>query len=264
MFSHSFIFITIILIFISYISYKFNKIYETNIINIVLSKIEYIPKYYKIIRQKNRIYIKCHNYITGCGVDVKYKNIKLYTKSSNQTDFIYTYKTLDNYDSDKCITIAIYDIIIDLTNKNYKIITSYLPLINCKYDLDNLYNKLIDKLNNKSYYIQINNLYDTNLNFINDEEWNFEPIRRNTYIYNNPLKINDNCFKLRNPIKLNNESINIIIKNDYNNDNIIINSMFSFIDNQNSLGISNTIDTKPHIYNNNGTIRINKITGYFI
>jgi hypothetical protein len=40
--------------------------------------------------------------------------------------------------------------------------------------------------------------------------------------------------------------------------------MFSFIDNHNSLGISNTIDTKPHIYNNNGTIRINKITGYFI
>ncbi len=68
-------------------------------INIVLSKIEYIPKYYKIIRQKNRIYIKCHNYITGYGVDVKYKNIELYTKYSNQTDFIYTYKTLDNYDS---------------------------------------------------------------------------------------------------------------------------------------------------------------------
>jgi hypothetical protein len=42
------IIITILLI----ISYKFNKIYENNIINIVLSKLEYIPKYYKIIRKK--------------------------------------------------------------------------------------------------------------------------------------------------------------------------------------------------------------------
>jgi len=230
------IIITILLI----ISYKFNKIYENNIINIVLSKLEYIPKYYKIIRKKNRIIIKCHHYSNTLYANIEYKDIRL-SKKSNDNSYHSYYKSLDNYDINKTFSIVIYDIIIDLTNKNYKIIISYFTIINCINDL--LYNKLIEKLNNKSYYIQINNL-----NFINDEEYNFEPIRRKTYIYNYPTKINDNSFKLNNPIKLNNIIIIIIV----------------FNDNYKCVGISNTIDTKPHIYNNYGTIRINKITGYFI
>jgi hypothetical protein len=44
---------------------------------------------------------------------------------------------------------------------------------------------------------------------------------------------------------------------------MFIKSMFSYLDNY-DIVISNTIDTKPHIYNNNGEIRVNKITGYFI
>jgi hypothetical protein len=233
-----------------FISYKFNKIYENNIINIVLSKLEYIPKYYKIIRKKNRIIIKCHHYSNIVYTQIEHKNIQLYNY----------YKSLDNYDNNKTFSIVIYDIIIDLTNKNYKIITSYFTIINCINDLDNLYNKLIEKLNNKSYYIQINNLYDTDLNFnCQYDERTFELILKNQIKYN---RISENNFKMYNSIKLNNESINIIIKND-KNDNMIINSMFIKLDN-NDMVISNTIDTKPHIYNKNGDIRLNKITGYFI
>lgn len=69
--------------------------------------------------------------------------------------------------------------------------------------------------------------------------------------------------KMHNCIGLKNESINIIIKNDTNNDHMIINSMFNYLDNFN-ITISNTIDTKPHIYNNYGDIRLYKITGSFI
>ena len=79
----------------------------------------------------------------------------------------------------------------------------------------------------------------------------------------NSYKISENNFKMYNCIGLKNESINIIIKNDTNNDHMIINSMFNYLDNFN-ITISNTIDTKPHIYNNHGDIRLYKITGSFI
>jgi len=208
------IIITILLI----ISYKFNKIYENNIINIVLSKLEYIPKYYKIIRKKNRIIIKCHHYSNTLYANIEYKDIRL-SKKSNDNSYHSYYKSLDNYDINKTFSIVIYDIIIDLTNKNYKIIISYFTIINCINDL--LYNKLIEKLNNKSYYIQINNLYDTDLNFnCENDESVFEPIHKKQRIYTN--RVSENNFKLNNPIKLNNESINIIIKNDNNNDNMFI------------------------------------------
>lgn len=254
------IIITILLILV--ISYKFNKIYENNIINIVLSKLEFIPKHYKIIRKKNIIIIKCHHYSNLLYCDIKHKNIIIYN-TFNGTDYTKEYKDLDNYDVNKTISIVIFDIIIDLTNKNYKMITSYFTIINCKNDLDNLYNKLIDKLNSKSYYIEINNIYDNNLNFNNElDERIIEPIWKKqctTYSY----KISENNFKMYNCIGLKNESINIIIKNDTNNDHMIINSMFNYLDNFN-ITISNTIDTKPHIYNNHGDIRLYKITGSFI
>ena len=233
----------------------FYLIYENNIINIVLSKLEFIPKHYKIIRKKNIIIIKCHHYSDFLYCDIKHKNIIIY-KTFNGTDYTNEYKDLDNYDITKTISIIIFDIIIDLTNKNYKMITSYFTIINCKNDLDNLYNKLIDKLNSKSYYIEINNIYDNNLNFNNYlDERIIEPIMQKQY-----TEINH---KMHNCIGLKNESINIIIKNDTNNDHMIINSMFNYLDKFN-ITISNTIDTKPHIYNNHGDIRLYKITGSFI
>lgn len=261
----SYIIITILLIL--FISYKFNKIYENNIINIVISKLEIIPKHYKIIRKKNIIIIKCHHYSNNLYCSIKTNDIKI-SKNFNGTNYTLEYKTLDNYDTNKNISIVIFDIIIDLTNKKYTIITSYFTIINCKYDLDNLYSKLIDKLNSKSYYIEINNLYDNNLNFNSYiDERNFEPIANNTTIINfSPYKKTEKSFKMYDCI---NQSISIIIKNDNNNDNMIINSMFRYSENINypahrNYEISNTIDTKPHIYNNDDSIRIYKINGYFI
>jgi hypothetical protein len=44
------------------IRYKLNEMNEKNIINMVLSKLDFYPNHYKIIKKNNKIYIKCHYY----------------------------------------------------------------------------------------------------------------------------------------------------------------------------------------------------------
>lgn len=76
------------------------------------------------------------------------------------------FKQLNNFNYSKIFTLTIIDIIIDLNNKNYKIITYYFPIFYCNNDINILYNKL----NSKLYYFEINNL--------------------NNYIFNNIYKFN--------------------------------------------------------------------------
>jgi hypothetical protein len=52
----------------------------------------------------------------------------------------------------------VIDILIDLKDKNYKIVNSYFQIINCIIDTDNLYFKIIKYLNVPTFYINVNNI----------------------------------------------------------------------------------------------------------
>lgn len=158
------------------IRYKLNDIDEKNKINMVLSKLDFIPKFYKInrIMKENKIYIKCHCYTIDCSHYIISNYIINYIQYNSNGYYCKIYgnhelKTviLNNYDPGKDIGIMVVDILIDIKNKNYKIITSYFQIINCIIDNNNNYQKIINYLDDPSLYITVNNIYDTNLN-IND------------------------------------------------------------------------------------------------
>ena len=162
-------------------------------------------------------------------------------------------KVLNNYARGKDIGIIVTDILIDLKNKNYKIITSYFQIITCNYYYkENLYTKIIHLLNDPSYHINVKHLYDSNLN-INDNIPN--------YLYHpfyQQLANKENRFRC-NYIK----PFNITITN-YNNgkdiDILIIKPIITQIGEypNNIMEVSKDIDKEPHINNH---ISINKITG---
>jgi hypothetical protein len=137
----------IILLIIIGIRYIYNKNnYERNIINLVLSKLEFYPNHYKIIKKDNKIFIKCH---------------LLYN------DYIYNDASLER--TNHLIFnggLKIVDIIIDLDEKKYKIIIIGLHIINTSNDIFNEFKK---NLNSSSYYF-INNIidldFDININEI--------------------------------------------------------------------------------------------------
>ena len=233
-----------------------NEITEMRIINIILSKLEFCPTHYKIIRKDNKIIIKCH-YYTREWSNLLYKTygdmMEPLNKIIKNDEGFYTYNniTLINYDSTKNIGIISYDILIDMRNKNYKIITSYFEIINCIRDDDNLYEKIITYLETPSFYISVNNIYDNNLNFVYDyDEALFEPFyykfnqQKKHYLYNPNMKFN---------ITITNDKefiyINPILYKKGNFPNFIIE-------------MSRSINSKPHI--NNSSFKINKISGTFI
>lgn len=239
------------------------------IINIVISKLEFIPKHYKIIRNKNIIVIKCHYYFNDWMFNYLSNNIIKHNQNDNTYSICYgnINKKLNNFNYSKIFNLTIIDIIIDLNNKNYKIITSYFPIIYCNYDINILYNKL----NSKLYYIEINNLYDNYLNFYDNHTEN--TFNKNSINYRIPSRIpnyyiSNNIYKFDRLITNKNKSISIIIKNDNDNDNdnIIINSSFYTSDGIDkchpNYNISDNFETLPHIFNN--SIGLNKISGYFI
>ena len=101
------IFIAIIAIIIIIIIKK--NYYEMNIINLVLSKINYCPKHYKIIRKNNKIFIKCH-YYTENNSNLIFNGtiINKIKKDSNNSYYITIYSReqaltifLNNYDKNK-------------------------------------------------------------------------------------------------------------------------------------------------------------------
>jgi hypothetical protein len=255
--------IVIILIVVIIIKYKNNEYYEKQIINLILTKLDFISKHYKIVKINNKYFIKCHYYST------EYFDMQMNLIPNKLSDF-HGYNGKNqmfgnsflpfgfesfNFDKEKQIHIIVADIIIDLFNKNYTINQTYFIISNINNDANNQYTNIINKLNDKDYYIQINNLYDINLKFIcYMDENKFHPFSKTPEAIRGKTR-----FSLHNNTIL---DININLTND--NDNIIINCMFNqsgtFPDVK--YGLSNTIYTKPHIYND--SFKINKNVGCFI
>ena len=136
-----------------------NKINERHIINIVLSRLDFYPKHYKIIRKNKKIYIKYHYLI-----DNKYiYNDETFRKNSNVI--------LNG-------GLKLVDIIINFRTKEYKIILSAFHIINT--DL-NYYQEITDKINNNLYYFN-NNIIDEELNI------DYNAVKLNNYNYTEPNK----------------------------------------------------------------------------
>ena len=136
-----------------------NKINERHIINIVLSRLDFYPKHYKIIRKNKKIYIKYHYLI-----DNKYiYNDETFKKNSNII--------LNG-------GLKLVDIIINFRTKEYKIILSAFHIINT--DL-NYYQEITDKINNNLYYFN-NNIIDEELNI------DYNAVKLNNYNYTEPNK----------------------------------------------------------------------------
>jgi len=147
------------------VRYRIIENYERNIINLVLSKLDYCPKHYKIIKKNNKIFIKCHYYTTDLSHFIISSYIVNYIQYNSFGYYLKVYG--NNYAIGKDIGINVIDILIDLKDKNYKIVNSYFQIINSIIDTDNLYFKIIKSLNVPTFYINVNNIYDNDLN-IND------------------------------------------------------------------------------------------------
>ena len=246
--------IGLVIILTIIIRYEIRKINIKKVINIILSKLDFCPNHYKIIRKDNKIYIKCHYYSNDYSHllfnnDDNTSNIIKENNEGYYINFEKKNKKLINYNPKKNINIIVYDILIDMKYKNYKIITSYFQIINCHIDDDNLYLKLIQKLEDPSYYIQINNIYDNNLNFIYKyDEILFEPF----YYKFNKKKLHH--------LYNQNMEFSITVRND--SDLINIYPILVEINSYQNLKLSKYINTRPHI--NNSSYIINKISGSFI
>ena len=252
------IFLVISILIAIILRYNLNKNREMNIINIVLSKLDFCPNYYKIIKKDNKIFIKCHYYSNNNSQLLFNGYIhNIVRKNSNNDYYITTYTKekvsiiiLNNYDNNKELGIIVYEIIIDMKNKNYKMITSYFQIINCIKDDENIYTKMITYLQDKTFYIIINYIYDNNLNFftssINDyNELFYKEFERKEkiYRYNYSEKFNITITNDKEKIVL----TPILIK---------IKSIPNFL-----IEISDFINIKPLINNN---IAIKTFSGRFI
>ena len=231
---------------------------ERIIINMVLSKLDFYPNHYKLIKKNNKIYIKCHYYTLDCshyiisGYNINYIQynsngyyIKVYGNHELKT------RVLNNYASGKDIGIIVIDILIDLKERHYKIITTYFQIITCNYYLkEDLYTKIINYLDDTSFYINISNIYDNNLNINNDiPNYVYQPFYQ--HLANKEKKFRCNYIK----------PFNIIITNDI--DTLILKPIITQLGEYPNtiMEVSNNIDIEPHINNH---IAINKITGLLI
>jgi hypothetical protein len=233
----------IIINIINIFNEKFYKI-DRNLINMVLSKLDFKPNHYKIIRENNKILIKCHCYYININKNIdncdeikqtilEYKQPMIYSHTGNSclpppqyyNDIVnnidcYKYRNPNLY---LCITYA--DITIDLETNNYKIIKSNFNIRKPTDDKYKLFETIINNIDNQDYYFIFN--YD--LNNINES---YSNIDNNIYDFNmiNLSFINDDEIKLE----------------------LIMTSITS---------LSPEIDTKPLVSNQ---IKINIINGGFI
>lgn len=225
---------------------KINDMNHKNIINIVLSKLDFSPKYYKVIKNDNKIYIKCHSYYINVFKNIdnndeikqkalEYNQSMIYshTKNSCMPPPQYYNEIINNIDTYKnrtpnlylCITYA--DIIIDLETQNYKISKSNFNIRKPTEDKYNLFETIINNIDNSSYYF----IFNYNLKLINEC---YSDINNNIYDFNN---------------------INLSFINDNNNEiklELIMPSLTS---------LSPDIDTKALVSNQ---IKISIINGGFI
>jgi hypothetical protein len=229
------------IVIIRIIRNEINEVNEKRIINIVLSKLDFSPKYHKIIKKDNKIFIKCHYYSKEFS-HLLFNNEILNIIKTNKDGFyirsnINDNNKLVNYNPNKNLGIIVFDIMINLI-----------------IDDNNYYSNIINYLENPEYYIQINNIYDDNLEFY----YKYDECIFETFYY----KLN--CKKIHhlyNP----NMKFNITFTNTNNNKNnfsiypiLLQNGSFPNF----NIEISKDINTKPHI--NNKSFKINKMNGSFI
>jgi hypothetical protein len=249
------LFFQVVLVII--VRYRIIENYERNIINLVLSKLDYCPKHYKIIKKNNKIFIKCHYYTTDLSHFIISSYIVNYIQYNSFGYYLKVYgnnqlkkRLLNNYAIGKDIGINVIDILIDLKDKKYKIVNSYFQIVNSIIDTNNLYFKIINYLNDPTFYINVNDIYDNDLN-INDTIPNYLYHPFYQQLANKEKRYRCNYCK----------KFNITITN-----NIIslnINPILIQIGKHpnNIMEVSNDIDYKPHINNH---ISINKISGLLI
>ena len=202
---------------------------DEEVISIVLSKLDFTPKYKKVIKKNNTIIIKCHTYFINIFNDIniddnkneeeiKLKSIEYKQPSifvNNNYITIINNANNENRKEELYICIKYADIIINLENKKYKIVNSNFNIRKPTNDKFNLFQKIIHNLN--THYFIIN--YDTM--HINYHSSNF-----NINIYH-----------------INNINILFINGND-DNDKIIIDLLMKI-----NTTISSDIYTKPLINN---------------
>lgn len=163
--------IIIFAIIIIRLNNKINRYNENNLINTVLSRLNYNSNHYNIYKLDNKIYIKCHTYninkLSNISSNIikynKYyyiEELNTITGDKNQIKFL-------NIDPDKVININTSEIIIDLNTKNYKITTYNFNIINLFTDINEYYSKIIKYLDDNSYYIEINKNFITITNDFN-------------------------------------------------------------------------------------------------
>ena len=138
----------------------------------VLSKIDFYPSHYKIIRKDKKIFIKYH-----CLIDNKmiYNDETLMINSNNNNN-------KNSFNGG----LKIVNILINLRENEYRIIMSAFHILNTNI---NFYKELKEKINNPSYYF-INNIIDENYNIdyniitLNNDSYK-DPIKYDKYICRN-------------------------------------------------------------------------------
>ena len=179
---------------INILNSKINDMDEKNIINIVLSKLDFTSKNNKIIKKDNKIYIKCHSYYINIfkndndnDNEIKKKIIEYnqpmifsHTGNSCMPPPQYFNEIINNIDSYKrnsnlyiCVKYA--DITIDLETKNYNIITTYFNIRKPTNDISKSFENIINNIDNNLWYFNcdcdltsINNVYSDSKNNIYD------------------------------------------------------------------------------------------------
>jgi len=184
-----------------------NDIYEKNIINMILSKLQFKSKYYKIIRNNNKIYIKYHHYYINVFNDndndndndlknkiFKYKQPLIFFNNT-YISLCKNYNQIRNNKEELFICVEYADITIDLETKNYNIITSYFNIRKPTNDISKSFENIINNIDNNLWYFKCN--YD--ITSINEK---YSDIKNNIYDLNNIYVIftNDNYKILIQPI----------------------------------------------------------------
>jgi hypothetical protein len=158
---------------------RINDISDKNIINIVLSKLDFIPNHYKVIKNDSKIFIKCHNYYINVFNDDDYNKDEIKIKATENSCIPppqHYNEIINNIDSYKSrnpnlyICIIYADIIIDLETQNYKITKSYFNIRKPTEDKYKLFETIITNIDNPSYYFNLN--YD--LKSINESYSNID------------------------------------------------------------------------------------------
>ena len=200
--------IVMIIIMILVIRYIINKDIERNIINLVLSKLDFCPNHYKIFRKDNKIYIKCHYLF-----DNKY----IYNDTSLERINHFTFNG----------GLKIVDIIVDFKEMKYKIIIIAFHIINTSNEL---FKEFEEKLKIPSYYF-VNNIIDLDFNIDNNNVslCNIDVPNLYIYIYNETANY-DKYICNRFSILLTNDKESIYINSISNT--LSINSLHQLLSNE--------------------------------